>query len=99
MAFDRSPSIPNLEPETVEAIRAVLSRSVSRGNHSDELRDLLCTAAEEARTKGIQAERLLVILKDIWYSIPRVTPASPGSVDSALLQELVSRCIKEYYAV
>jgi hypothetical protein len=99
MAFDRSPSSPNLEPETVEAIRAALTRSVSQGNHADELHELLCTVAEEARAKEIQAERLLVILKDIWYSLPAVATASSTGAEAALLQELISRCIQEYYAI
>ncbi|MDB4877737.1 MAG: hypothetical protein JWM41_4183 [Gemmatimonadetes bacterium] len=99
MAFDRTPSLPNLDPKTVEAIRAVLTTSVAQGNHADSLRDLLCTAAAEAREKGIQAERLLVILKDVWYSLPEVAKAQSSTAENALLQELISRCIQEYYAV
>lgn len=99
MAFDRTPSLPALEPKTVEAIRMVLARSVAQGNHADELRDLLCKASEEARAKGIQAERLLIILKDIWYSLPEVAGAKSSAAENALLQELISRCIQEYYAV
>jgi hypothetical protein len=99
MAFDRTPSPQNLDPDTVEAIRAVLAISVAQGNHSDRLRDLLCTAAAEAREKGIQAERLLVILKDVWYSLPEVAKAKSSTAENALLQELISRCIQEYYAV
>jgi hypothetical protein len=99
MAFDRSPSISNLEPKTVEAIRDALTRSLAQGNHADDLRELLCTVAEEARAKGIQAERLLVILKDLWYSLPAVAAASSTGVESTLLQELISRCIQEYYAI
>jgi hypothetical protein len=98
MAFERTPSLPNLEPETVEKLRAVLTRSVQQGNHSDELRDLLCDAAAEARGKGIHAERLLVILKDIWHSLHDVANAPAPDVERALLQQLISRCIREYYS-
>src|SRR3954454_18761217 len=72
MAFDRTPSVPTLDPATVDALRAALARSVKQGNHADELRLLLCKAADEARTKGITAERLLILLKDIWYGLPEV---------------------------
>jgi hypothetical protein len=99
MAFERTPSPPTLEPRTVDAIRAALAVSVERGNHSDDLGQLLCTAAEEARQRGIQAERLLVILKDIWYSVPVVTKSASAAAENALLQELISRCIQEYYAI
>jgi len=97
MAFDRTPPVPNLERETVEALRATLAESVENGTHSSDLRDVLCDAATDAREKGIQAEQLLLILKDIWYSLPNVASATSSDVEHALLQELISRCIEEYY--
>lgn len=99
MAFDRTPSQPDIDPNTVEALRTVLAKSVVQGNHTDDLRDLLCKAAEEARSKGIPAERLLIVLKDIWYSLPKVANASSTDVENTLLQELISRCIQEYYSI
>lgn len=99
MAFDRTPSRPNLDPETVEALRSALARSVAEGNHTDDLRSLLCRAAEDARSKGIQAEQLLLILKDIWYGLPQLTSAASTDVENLLLQELISRCIQEYYSL
>src|SRR5437764_385157 len=99
MAFDRTPSRPTLVPETIEALRAALTRSVAEGNHVADRREMLCKAAEDARSKGIQAEQLLLILKDIWYSLPDVVGASSSDVENALLQELISRCIQEYYSL
>jgi hypothetical protein len=99
MAFDRTPSRPSLEPETVDALRRAFASSVARGNHVDNLRDLLCHAAADARGKGMQAEQLLVALKEMWYSMPEVSSASSAVVENALLQELISRCIQEYYAL
>lgn len=99
MAFDRTPSSPNLDPATVDALRTTLAGSIARGNHQEDLRGLLCTAAEQARERGIQAERLLIILKDIWYSLPEVASARTPDVETELLQELISRCIQEYYSI
>jgi hypothetical protein len=99
MAFDRTPSSPTLDQATITALRTTLATSVSQGNHTDDLHELLCRAAEEARDKGIQAERLLIILKDIWYSLPGVANATAGDVEHTLLQDLISRCIHEYYAI
>jgi hypothetical protein len=99
MAFDRTPSRPALEPETVDALRRTLATSVAHGNHADELHDLLCRAAGDARAKGMQAEQLLISLKEIWYSMPEVTTASSPAIENSLLQELISRCIQEYYAL
>jgi hypothetical protein len=98
MAFDRTPADPSLAPETVEALRAALAQSVHRGDHGDDLRDLLCSAAGEARSKGIPAERLLITLKDIWHSLPDVLSVTASDVQHALLQQLISRCIQEYYS-
>jgi hypothetical protein len=99
MAFDRTPSRPTLESETVSALRKALATSVTQGNHSDNLRDLLCNAAADARSKGMQAEQLLVTLKEIWYSMPEVSNAPSAAIENTLLQELISRCIQEYYAL
>jgi hypothetical protein len=99
MAFEKTPSSPGLEPTTIEALRVALTRSITNGNHGDELRGLLCQTAVEAREKGIRAEHLLITLKDIWFSMPELANRSANDVDNALLQELISRCIQEYYAV
>jgi len=99
MAFDRAPSPPSLEPKTVEALRAAFSQSIASGNHSSELHHLLCTAAHEARDKGIQAEQLLVAMKEIWLSHADVIAAPTRTTANTLLQELISRCIREYYAL
>ena len=98
MAFDRTPSSPNLDPATVDQLRTTLARSIAHGNHQEELRGLLCSAATQARDRGIQAERLLIILKDIWYGLPQVANATSSDAENALLQELISRCIQQYYA-
>jgi hypothetical protein len=97
MAFDRTPS-PQLESETVVALRAVMDRAVRRGNHTDELHDILCRVAAEAREKRIQAEQLLVIMKELWYSLPELRRVADNDLQVALLQELISRCIDRYYA-
>jgi len=80
-------------------LRAILQKSADRGSHDDELRGVLCRAADEARRKGILAERLLLALKDIWYSLTPIAGVSSTNTSHALLQELVSRCIHEYYSI
>ena len=98
MASDRTPSEPGLEPSTVAELKAALSRSVATGNHGDELKGLLRRAASEAKAKGIEAERLLVILKDIWHSLPGLSTQPGNEAQTRLLQQLIVRCIQEYYA-
>jgi len=99
MAPDRTPSAPSLDPDTLSALRSVFGRSISDGSHPAELRELLCTAAREAREKQIPAERLLIVLKDTWHSLLVMSDPSASSNGPELLQELVSHCIREYYAL
>lgn len=82
----------------VAELRAVLLRSVLAGDHGDDLKGILTRAAADAREKGIQAEQLLLALKDIWYSLPQLAAYSGNDVQTRLLQQLIARCIQEYYA-
>ena len=96
MAFDRMPS-PRLEAPTLDALRAVMQRAMRKGDHGVELQEVLARAATEAREKEIHAEQLLVIMKDLWHSIPDLRAADTDR-QNELLQELISRCITQYYA-
>ena len=97
MAFDRTPSAV-LDPATIAELRATLSKSVQTGDHSEDLRGLLARAAADARGKGMQAEQLLLALKDIWYSLPQLSTQPGNEKQTRLLQQLIARCIQEYYA-
>lgn len=97
MAFDRMPS-PRLEAATQDALRAVMQRAVRKGDHGMELQEVLARAATEAREKEIHAEQLLVIMKDLWHSLPDLRGAADPERQNELLQELISRCITQYYA-
>lgn len=96
MAFERTPS-PPLDPATVSELRATLAKSLENGDHGEQLKSLLARAATEARQKGIQAEQLLVSLKEIWYSLPRLAANPSDEKQMRLLQQLIARCIQEYY--
>src|SRR5687767_10966812 len=98
MAFDRSSGSSALDPATVTELRSVLARSAQAGDHGEELKGLLTRAASEAKQRGVQAEQLLVVLKDIWYSLPHLATHPGSDVQTRLLQQLIARCIQEYYA-
>jgi hypothetical protein len=97
MAFDRTPS-SRLEAATLDALRTVMQRAVRKGDHGMELQEVLARAATEAREKDIHAEQLLVIMKDLWHSLPDLRGAADTERQNELLQELISRCITQYYA-
>ena len=98
MAFERTPVRPALDPTTIGELRSVLSRSVQAGDHGEELRDLLKRAAADARDRGVLAEQLLLALKDVWHSLPQLSTQPGNDVQTRLLQQLIARCIQEYYA-
>lgn len=98
MASDRTPQDRALDPALVAELRAALSRSAKAGSHGDELRGLLARTAADAHQKGMHAEQLLVALKDIWYSMPDLATRQGSELQTRLLQQLVARCIQEYYA-
>ncbi len=62
---------------------------------------LLCAKIEEpvaevcenARSRGLKAERLIVELKQIWYSVPEPASHEKGEV----ISRLVTMCILEFY--
>ena len=98
MAFDRTPGSHSLNVATVGELRAALTRSLENGSHGDELAAVLAKCAAEAWQKGILAEQLLLVLKDVWYSLPQVSNQVGNEVQTRLLQQLIARCIQEYYA-
>lgn len=97
MAFERS-SNPGLDPATLAELRTALSRSLASGSHGDELRDLLRRLALQARERGLQAEQLLLALKEVWYALPEMSGRPGTELQTQLLQQLIARCIQEYYA-
>jgi hypothetical protein len=98
MAFERHPGTPALDAATTSELRATFARSLDAGNHGDDLKGVLGRAAQDAKSKGILAEQLLLALKDIWYSLPEISAHSGNDVQTRLLQQLIARCIQEYYA-
>jgi hypothetical protein len=98
MAFDRTSS-PRLEAQTLDALRAVMQRAMRKGDHGQDLQDVLRLAAAEARDKDIHAEQLLLIMKELWYSLPDLRGVDDSDRQTELLQELISRCITQYYAL
>jgi hypothetical protein len=98
MAFDRTPGPKALDAAMVSELRAALLQSLESGSHGEELRDILARSASGAKRNGVLAEQLLVELKDIWYSLPQLSPQPASDVQTRLLQQLIARCIQEYYA-
>jgi hypothetical protein len=97
MAHDSRPGPRGLAQETIEAVSAALAQYIAAPGESDALRVSLHRMAAEARERAIVPEQLLVILKDIWFSVPMVRDIENSEDQVGLLQRVVTMCIREYY--
>ena len=98
MAHDSSPGPNVLAEQTIGSVRAALVRYVDAPARGEELGAALRHMADEARDRAMLPEQLLVVLKDIWYSLPVVRSMSDATEQVRLLQRVVTMCIKEYYS-
>jgi hypothetical protein len=98
MAHDSTPGPGALDPETIDAVRSALVQYVATPADGEPLRRALDDMASEAHEKSIMPEQLLVVLKDVWNSLPSVRAMSDPSEQVRLLQRVVTICIREYYA-
>ena len=97
MAHESSPPPGALDEATIETVRIALVQYLATPDDGkDSVRTALNRMANEARDKAILPEQLLVVLKDLWYGLPGLK-AAPDHQRSALLQQVVTICIKEYY--
>ena len=97
MAHQSGDTPPRLAEETLATVREALGRSLDGGAAGDDLRLALRSMAREARDRGLRAEQILVVLKELWGTIPQVRRASGREQQTALLQRAVTLCINEYY--
>lgn len=97
MSHERTPN-SGLDPATLAELRTTLTRSIATGAHGDELKGLLEKLASQARQRGLHAEQLLLALKDVWYGLPELSGRPGTETQTQLLQQLIARCIQEYYS-
>jgi hypothetical protein len=97
MAHDSSPGPATLADETIEAVRVALVQYIGSPTRGESLGTALHHMAAEAREKAMLPEQLLVVLKDIWHSLPSVRRIEDPADQIRLLQRVVTMCIKEYY--
>lgn len=55
--------------------------------------------ATEAREKAILPEHLLIVLKDVWRTLPEVRTVPETAEQVRLLQRVVTISITEYYSI
>ena len=98
MPYDSSLTPPSrLDEATVAAVREALRGYLANGGEPGALQGALKQMSVEARERDLRAEQLLVVLKDVWGSLPEVRAMTDAGTHVRLLQRVVTMCIKEYY--
>ena len=98
MAHDSGSGPAALATETIEAVRSALEQYVDSPVQGNGLQTVLRNLTKEAHDKSVPPEQLLVVLKDVWFSLPSVRGMNDTGDQVQLLQRIVTMCIKEYYA-
>lgn len=98
MAHDSSVPRPDLSSTTIASLERALVVYLADPADTSKLDSALRSLTVEAREKQIHAEQLLIVLKDIWYGLPQVREAPNGDAQSALLQRVITQCIRQYYS-
>jgi hypothetical protein len=100
MEHDSGPMPHNeLAQEAVDALRCALEEYARHPAESaPELRAALHELAREARLLAMPPEELLLLLKRTWRELPDVMNAPDQTSQTRVLQNVVTMCIKEYFA-
>ena len=99
MAHDAGQNPPSrLDGDTVDRLRSALRAYLASPDEPAGLRSALARMATDARARTVLPEQLLVVLKDVWGSLPEVRAMTDSSEQVRLLQRVVTMCIKEYYS-
>ena len=99
MAHDSTSNAPALDPETLAALESALARFLRADESIATVEPALRRIGAEARAKGMQAEQLLIVLKDVWYGLGGIGDARDTVAQNAMLQRVVSSCIRAYYSM
>lgn len=97
MSPDLTPAGPQLDTETLRQLSASLHEFLRAGGTPESLEPALRRIAAEARERGVTAERLLIALKDLWYSLPAVENAASRDEQNRMLQRIITLSIRAYY--
>ena len=82
------------QPAAVDRVQAAARLYGTTGNDGP-LRDATRALAADAATRGMRAEELVIAFKQLWTTMPELSPLRRHS--RAVVDELVTLCINEFY--
>jgi hypothetical protein len=90
-----------LEPirEQLDALlRQTLSALAVGGATRVQIRKALRPACDAAHERGLHAEQLLILVKNVWHELPATRRATREDAER-LLARVITLCVDEYYAL
>jgi hypothetical protein len=83
----------------MKELQTALAEQLRRGETpSEELTAVLKRVAREARERNLRPEELLIALKQLWNSLSETMRPQSADQFERVRQNLVTVCIKAYYA-
>jgi hypothetical protein len=89
-------------PQLRRALQAIfesagLQQADSSNSQQSDLRASLRQVSTDARHAGLRAEQLLVLIKDVWSTLPASVARVPSVHGDERLNYVISTCVDEYY--
>ena len=91
--------VNSLSESVTKELRSALAEQLRKPDQpAPELNELLARVAQEAREKNLKPEELLIIFKQLWNSLAESMRPQSADQFERIRQNLVTICIKAYYA-
>ncbi len=87
-----------LSAASLATLRSAVAAAGGPADDARKLRAVVSTLAHEARARGVTPERLLVYFKSVWQVESAARYPSDRRSATELFDEMVSLCIREYFA-
>ena len=87
----------SLPAHTLDAVRDALRRQLAAPAPEAGLRPALRELSREARERGILPEHVIVLLKDVWHSVPQQASTLSPAERAQILERAVTLCIEAYF--
>jgi hypothetical protein len=91
-----APGAPSAE--TLDALRRGLRSRITHVESGVDLRQAIVLLCEDAHRRGLTAEQLILLVKDVWHRMPEVQHLPRSLRQDEALSRTITICIEEYYA-
>ena len=87
-----------LSERTLGELRTTIGGQIRLTGSDSEIRRVMRELCFEARTHGLQVEKVIVLLKGIWQNL-HDSEGVPATRRSDILDRFITICIEEFYAL